>query len=216
LLKVTSLSKHFHAEPLFADVDLVLGPGDRVGLVGPNGAGKSTLLRVLTGQEPPSSGRVELGPGTRLGYFAQQIPDPQAAVGAFLRDGLAPLFAAERRMRDLAARLAAGAGDSRALADYLADYAAAQERWTALRGWTAEPRLAEIRQRLDIAHLPDDARLVEVSGGEQARLMLGRVLLARARCADPRRADEPSRRRRHRLARRLPGRLPRWRTRGQS
>src|SRR5689334_25185963 len=66
LLKVTSLSKHFHAEPLFADVDLVLGPGDRVGLVGPNGTGKSTLLRVLTGQEPPSSGRVELGPDTRL------------------------------------------------------------------------------------------------------------------------------------------------------
>jgi ATPase subunit of ABC transporter with duplicated ATPase domains len=174
LLKVTSLSKHFHAEPLFADVDLVLGPGDRVGLVGPNGVGKSTLLRVLTGQEPPSSGRVEQGPDTRLGYFAEQVPDPQVTVGAFLRDGLAPVFVAERRMGDLAGQLAAGASDRRVLADY----AAAQERWTALRGWTAEPRLAEIRERLDIAHLPDDARLVEVSGGEQARLMLGRVLLA--------------------------------------
>jgi ATPase subunit of ABC transporter with duplicated ATPase domains len=172
LLKVTSLSKQYHAEPLFAGVDLVLGPGDRVGLVGPNGVGKSTLLRVLTGQEPPSSGRVHLGPDTRPGHFAQQVPDPHVTVGAFLRDGLAPLFAAERRMRELAAQMAAGDDG------VLAGYSAAQERWTALRGWTAEPRLAEIRQRLDVAHLSDDARLIEVSGGEQARLMLGRVLLA--------------------------------------
>ena len=52
-----------------------------------------------------------------------------------------------------------------------------QERWTALEGWTAETRLAEIRQRLDIAHLPDDLPLAQVSGGEQARLLLARALL---------------------------------------
>jgi ATPase subunit of ABC transporter with duplicated ATPase domains len=174
VLKASALSKHFHAEPLFVGVDLILGPGDRVGLVGPNGAGKSTLVRILTGQEPPSAGRVVPGPGTRLGYFAQQVPDPQVTVGEFVRDGFAAVYAAERRMTDLAGRLAAGAGDDRVLREY----AAAQERWTALRGWTAEPRLAEIRQRLDIAHLADGARLGQVSGGEQARLMLARVLLA--------------------------------------
>jgi ATPase subunit of ABC transporter with duplicated ATPase domains len=181
-LKVTALSKRFHAEPLFADVEFLLGPGHRVGLVGPNGAGKSTLLRVITGQEPPSSGRVQLGPDTRLGYFAQQVPDPQVTVGEFLRAGLAPVFAAERRMRELAATLADGSGcapaESALAESALAGYEAAQERWTALRGWTAQTRLAEVRQRLDVAHLPDEARLVQVSGGEQARLMLGRVLLA--------------------------------------
>jgi ATPase subunit of ABC transporter with duplicated ATPase domains len=177
LLKITALSKHFHADPLFADVDFVLGPGDRIGLVGPNGVGKSTLLRILAAQEQPSTGRVDLGPDTRLGYFAQQVPDPHVTVGDFLRDGLSQLYEAERAMRDTAARLAYG-DDSLAEHATLADYAAAQERWAALRGWTAEPRLAAIRQRLDIAHLADDARLIQVSGGEQARLMLARVLLA--------------------------------------
>ncbi len=90
------------------------------------------------------------GPGTRLGYFAQQVPDPQATVGEFLRAGLADVFAAEHRMRELESMLAGGR-------DVLAEYAEVQERWTALRGWTAAPRLAEIRARLDIAHLPDDA-----------------------------------------------------------
>jgi ATPase subunit of ABC transporter with duplicated ATPase domains len=196
LLKTTSLSKHFHAEPLFAHVYLTFGPGERFGLVGPNGVGKSTLLRVLAGHEAPSSGRVEPGPGTRLGYYAQQVPDPGVTVGEFLRAGLAEVFAAERRMRDLAAALeraaleraapergpagagSGGGGSGSGEGASLAAYAAAQERWTALRGWTAESRLAEARTRLDVASLPDGARLDQVSGGEQARLMLGRVLLA--------------------------------------
>jgi ATPase subunit of ABC transporter with duplicated ATPase domains len=95
----------------------------------------------VTGQEAPTSGRVQLGPDTAVGYFAQQVPDPHATVGAFLREGLAPVFAAQQRMGELAAAMA---GDSRStLADsppagsvpadsppadsLLADYAAAQD-----------------------------------------------------------------------------------------
>jgi ATPase subunit of ABC transporter with duplicated ATPase domains len=76
-------------------------------------------------------------------------------------------------MRDLEARLAT-AGDDPGL---LAEYGRVQERWTVLRGWTAESRLAEVRTRLDVAHLADDTALGAVSGGEQARLMLARALL---------------------------------------
>jgi ATPase subunit of ABC transporter with duplicated ATPase domains len=73
-------------------------------------------------------------------------------------------------LRDLEGRLAAGD-------DVLAEFGAVQERWTALEGWTAETRLTEIRQRLDVDHLADDRPLDSVSGGEQARLLLARALL---------------------------------------
>lgn len=50
---------------LFSGLDLVVAPGDVVGLVGPNGAGKSTMLRILAGLRAPDAGRVSLSPPTR-------------------------------------------------------------------------------------------------------------------------------------------------------
>ena len=48
----------FGDRELFSGVDLVVAPGDVIGLVGPNGAGKSTLLQILGGRRPPDSGSV--------------------------------------------------------------------------------------------------------------------------------------------------------------
>ncbi|MBM2616191.1 ABC-F family ATP-binding cassette domain-containing protein [Actinoplanes sp. LDG1-06] len=172
MLKVVNLSRSHDGDPLFAGFDLVLHDGDRVGIVGPNGAGKSTLLRVLGGELRPDAGSVTYGPRTRIGYVAQQMPDPEGSVGAFLGAGLGELAAVTARMRELERRMEAGHSDG-----LLSEYAAVQERWTALEGWKVEARIAEIRQRLDIDHLPDDLALREVSGGEQARLLLARALL---------------------------------------
>ena len=170
MLTATSISRAHDGDLLFSGLDLKLGPGDRVGVVGPNGAGKTTLLRVLAGELAPASGTVIRAPGTRVGYVPQQVADPQGTVGDFLTAGLGELARVSTQLRELAAALERGA-------DVLADYGRVQERWTALRGWTAESRLAEVRQRLDLAHLPDTLRLAEVSGGEQARLLLARALL---------------------------------------
>lgn len=59
------------APVLFGDVNLTIAPGDRIALIGPNGAGKSTFLKVLLGQLAPVTGTQVLGPGVKVGYFAQ-------------------------------------------------------------------------------------------------------------------------------------------------
>jgi len=171
-LKATGLSLAFHAEPLFDGVSLAVGWGDRVALVGPNGVGKSTLLKILAGRLTATNGRVELGPSARVGYFAQQVPDPAATVGDFVRSALAEVFSIESRLRELESQFADGADEA------LAEYGTLLERFEALDGWTAQARVDDVRQRLDVAHLPEDAKLAQVSGGEQARLVLARVLLA--------------------------------------
>jgi ATP-binding cassette subfamily F protein uup len=56
---------------LFAELDMILVAGDRVGIVGPNGSGKTTLLHLVTEELAPTSGKVVVGKNTRIAYFDQ-------------------------------------------------------------------------------------------------------------------------------------------------
>jgi ABC transport system ATP-binding/permease protein len=60
---------------LFEDVDLLLGPAERLGVVGINGSGKSTLLDLLAGRRRPRAGRIARGSTVRLGYYDQRSAD---------------------------------------------------------------------------------------------------------------------------------------------
>jgi ATP-binding cassette subfamily F protein uup len=60
---------------LFRDLELLLDPRERLGIVGPNGAGKSTLLDVVAGRVQPEEGRVTIGTTAQLGYFDQRGRD---------------------------------------------------------------------------------------------------------------------------------------------
>jgi ATPase subunit of ABC transporter with duplicated ATPase domains len=184
LLKTVDISQTYDGEPLFREVSLLLGPGDRIGLVGPNGVGKSTLLRTLTGELAPAAGQVVLGPDDRLGYLAQQVPDPHVTVGRFLAGAPGELPALARRMAALAARLespgapASGPASSPPEPAVLGEYAEVQERFTELGGWAYAARVDAVRGRLGIDLIDPGRPLARLSGGEQARVMLARVLLA--------------------------------------
>jgi len=72
-LVAAGVSKSYGAEVVLANVDLVVPPRARIGLVGPNGAGKSTLLRLLAGLEAPDAGRIRrTPPALAVGYLAQE------------------------------------------------------------------------------------------------------------------------------------------------
>jgi len=77
LINVSGISKTFGIAPLFENISLNIGEGDRLGLIGPNGAGKSTLLEILTGQREPDTGNVALRKATRLAYVTQDSQFPE-------------------------------------------------------------------------------------------------------------------------------------------
>ncbi|GAB6139813.1 ABC-F family ATPase [Methylosoma difficile] len=70
-LEVESLSKGYGADPLFKNLKLVVGAGERVAVIGPNGIGKSTLLKTLVGELTADSGEVKWAENAEVGYFAQ-------------------------------------------------------------------------------------------------------------------------------------------------
>lgn len=89
LIEAKGVAKSLGGKALFSDLDLVLGAGDRLGLLGPNGSGKTTLLRVLTGELEADAGEVILSePKPEVVVFSQlrEDFDPQTT----LRDALCP------------------------------------------------------------------------------------------------------------------------------
>jgi ABC transport system ATP-binding/permease protein len=91
LLQLSDISLTFGGEPVFADLSLVVQPGDRVALVGRNGSGKSTLMKVMAGLVEPDQGARVVTPGITVGYMEQ---DPQmegfTTLGDYAASGLDP------------------------------------------------------------------------------------------------------------------------------
>ena len=82
LIEARGVSKSYGGRVIFRDVDVLLAPGVRLGLLGANGCGKSTLIRVLLGEEPPSGGKITRADGLQVSYFAQSRDalDPEVTV----------------------------------------------------------------------------------------------------------------------------------------
>jgi len=172
-LQTKGLAAAFGDRDLFTGLDLVVAPGEVVGLVGPNGAGKSTLLRILAGELQATGGAVVRSPtAATLGYLRQEA---ELAPADSVRDHLSRLtgVASAHAAMDAAAHaLAAGvasAGD---------DYAHALEAWLALGGPDFDERMDAVvgSLRLDV---DVDQPASTLSGGQVARMGLAGLLLSR-------------------------------------
>ena len=71
MISTANITMQFGAKPLFENISVKFGEGNRYGLIGANGCGKSTLMKILSGDLEPSAGNVSLGPNDRLGTLKQ-------------------------------------------------------------------------------------------------------------------------------------------------
>ncbi|MFI7303303.1 ABC-F family ATP-binding cassette domain-containing protein [Micromonospora aurantiaca] len=158
---------------LFEDLDLVVAPGDVVGLVGVNGAGKSTLLRTLAGLVPREQGSVSLSPPTATVGYLPQEPErrPGETVREFLarRTGVTAAQAALDAATEALTAGTAGADDA---------YANALERWLDLGGADLDERAAQVAAELGL-DVGLDHPMTGLSGGQAARAGLASLLLSR-------------------------------------
>ncbi|MER5884816.1 ABC-F family ATP-binding cassette domain-containing protein [Streptomyces sp. NPDC001941] len=172
-LVVKDLSAGHGDRVLFSGLDLVVAPGDVIGLVGVNGAGKSTLLRLLAGLDTAEGGELRLSPPTaNVGHLPQE-PERRdgETVRAFLarRTGVAAAQAAMDEATQGLVDGAPGADDA---------YALSLERWLDLGGADLDERAEEVAAGLGLT-IGLDQPMTALSGGQAARAGLASLLLSR-------------------------------------
>ncbi len=177
---ITDLTKSYGAELIFSGVSFRVDARDRIGLVGPNGAGKSTLLNLLAGRLEQDGGSIALAQGITVGYLPQ-VADfhPERSLTDEMRAVFAHVHAWERELADLAAQMS-----DPATLDSPDDYTALLERYADLQarfehagGYTIEPRVRQVLDGLGFTREQQEAPASQLSGGQQTRAALGRLLL---------------------------------------
>ena len=164
----------FGAKPLFENVSVKFGDGNRYGLIGANGCGKSTLMKILGGDLEPTAGNVSVDPDERVGKLRQdQFAFENHTVLDTVIMGHDELWQVKQERDRIYALPEMSEEDGMKVADLEVQFAE-------LDGYTAEARAGELLLGLDIPLEQHDGPMSAVAPGWKLR-----VLLAQALFADP-------------------------------
>ncbi|KAF3980971.1 MAG: energy-dependent translational throttle protein EttA [Methylococcales symbiont of Hymedesmia sp. n. MRB-2018] len=160
---------------ILKDISLSFFPGAKIGVLGLNGSGKSTLLRIMAGLDTEIEGEAIPQKGINIGYLPQQPElDPNKDVRGNVEEGVAEIKAIVDRFNQVNQAFADPDADFDAL---LAEQAELQEQIEVAGAWELE-RTLEIAA--DALRLPPwNADVSKLSGGEQRRVALCRLLLSK-------------------------------------
>ncbi|NOR68961.1 MAG: energy-dependent translational throttle protein EttA [Methylomarinum sp.] len=160
---------------ILKDISLSFFPGAKIGVLGLNGSGKSTLLKIMAGLDTEIEGEATPQKGINIGYLAQEPHlDPNKDVRGNVEEGVAEIKAIVDRYNQINEAFADPEADFDAL---LAEQAELQEKIEVAGAWELE-RTLEIAA--DALRLPPwDADVSKLSGGEQRRVALCRLLLSK-------------------------------------
>ena len=178
LLTARDITKYYGPDAVLAGATFDLRAGERAALVGPNGAGKTTLLKIITGQEQPDSGVVEIGGGARIGLL-QQHPDfaPDQTVLDIARSALDELLGLVKRSEQLADKIATTQEeDVRRRLEQQFDVL--QHQLQQHDVYNVDHRIERVLEGLGFAESTHQQKVTQLSGGQQNRLLLVQLLLA--------------------------------------
>jgi ATPase subunit of ABC transporter with duplicated ATPase domains len=170
MISVNNLSLQFGKRTLFDEVNLKFVNGNCYGVIGANGAGKSTFLKILTGEQEPTSGRVELEPGKRMAVLSQN----HFAFDEF--EVLQTVIMGHKRLYDimiekdaLYAKPDFSDADGMRTAELEAEFAD-------LEGWNAETDAATLLSNLGIGESKHYTKMEDLTNAEKVRVLLAQAL----------------------------------------
>ncbi len=172
MLSTANITMQFGAKPLFENISVKFGDGNRYGLIGANGSGKSTFMKILGGDLEPSAGNVMLDPNERLGKLRQdQFAFEDDRVLDVVMMGHTEMW------RAMSERDAIYANPDASEDDYM-HAAELEARFAEYGGYTAEARAGELLLGLGIAVEQHGGPMREIAPGWKVRVLLAQALFS--------------------------------------
>jgi ATP-binding cassette, subfamily F, member 3 len=176
LFRLSEIHKSYSAQDVLRGASFQINPAEHVGLVGRNGAGKTTIFRLVTGEETPDRGEVVRARGLKLGLLAQHV---HFAIGSTVHESALAAFGRlqqiEHEMHELEHRMAESSDD---LEKVLARYSDLQHEYEREGGFEYSAKAEAILQGLGFDRDTWHMETEKLSGGQQNRLGLARLLLS--------------------------------------
>jgi len=172
VLSTANITMQFGPKPLFENISVKFGDGNRYGLIGANGCGKSTFMKILGGDLEPSAGNVMLDPNERLGKLRQdQFAFEEMRVLDVVMMGHTEMWAAMTERDAIYAKPDATDDDYMKAADLEAKFAEYD-------GYTAEARAGELLMGVGVAMDQHQGPMSNVAPGWKLRVLLAQALFS--------------------------------------
>ncbi|MEQ1485418.1 ABC-F family ATPase [Methyloglobulus sp.] len=172
MISTANITMQFGAKPLFENVSVKFGDGNRYGLIGANGCGKSTFMKILSGDLEPSAGNVSTSPGERLGILRQdQFAYEEFSVIDTVIMGHKELWEIKKERDRIYSLPEMSEAEGMQVADLEVEFAE-------MDGYTAESRAGELLLGLDIPQEQHYGLMSAVAPGWKLRVLLAQALFA--------------------------------------
>jgi ATPase subunit of ABC transporter with duplicated ATPase domains len=174
LITAANITMQFGSKPLFENISVKFGHGNRYGLIGANGSGKSTLMKILDGSIQPTAGNISLSPNERIGVLNQNqfAFESYTAISTVIM-GHTELWSVKQERERIYSLPEMSEIDGMKVADL-------EIRFAELDGYSAESRAGEILTGAGIEEELHFCEMSEIPPGWKLR-----VLLAQAIFSDP-------------------------------
>jgi len=170
MINVSNLSLRFGKRVLFEDVNLRFAPGNCYGIIGANGAGKSTFLKIISGDEAPTSGSVEITPGDRMSVLKQDhYAFDDFSVLETVMMGNKPLYDIMKEKDAIYAKEDFTDADGERAGEL-------ESLFAEMDGWNAESDAAALLSNLGIKEEQHYKLVSELDGSEKVRVLLAQAL----------------------------------------
>lgn len=170
MISTSNISIRFGAKPLFENINVKFGDGNRYGLIGANGSGKSTFMKILGGDLAPTTGSVSVGPNMRVGKLRQdQFAFEEHTVVDTVIMGNAELYEVKKERDRIYSLPEMSEADGMLAAEL-------ENTFAELDGYTAESRAGDLLAALGIPVSQHFGYMNEVAPGWKLRVLLAQAL----------------------------------------